>query len=181
MKIKMLVPVFLALFAAVSGSAFAIQEKSLYDRFEGKSVKVYVAPVEDATAEKVVSAEMLKTQLEEALKARRSVTFVIVSTPEEAEITVASSISEYLWTDHDPIDMLVGIGGTAMDAAVTEDYARLQANFTVTNVKSGRPLWKERVMATITKKPMSQADSIPLVTADLAKQFVQTAFAKTKK
>lgn len=180
MKIKTLV-LGLSVVLAASSSAHALQEKSLYDRFKGKSVKVYVAPVEDATAEKVVSTDLLKTQLEAALKARRSISFALVPTPEEADITISASISEYLWTDSDPIDMLIGIGGTAMDAAVTEDYARLQANFTVTNVKSSRPLWKERVMATVTKKPMSQTDSIPLVAEGLAQQFVQTAFAKTKK
>lgn len=178
MKLKTLV-LGLIFSVALSPSAFA-KPKSLYERFEGKNVKAFVAPVTDVTTEKAVDPTALHAQITSALQARKGIHFTVVPTEAEAEVSIRTEISDFEWTNSDPIDMLMGVGGAAMDAAVVEDYARLQANVTVTDNAKQKDLWKERVMATITKKPMSQAESIPLVSENFAKAFLKNAFNRPK-
>ena len=166
---------------ALAPAALAAKPKSPYERFVGKNVKVYVAPVQDATADKAVDAANLRAQIEEAFKSRKSLSFTVVPTPEESQITVQTEITEFMWTDHDPVDMLMGIGGAALDTAVVEDYARLQANVVVSDTATKKEYWKERVMSTVTKKPMSKTESIPLVSEGFAKTFLREAFSRPKR
>ncbi len=154
---------------------------SLYDLFDGKAVKVYLAEVQDSTPDHKLNVSDVKPTLSKALANRKSIRFEIVEGKEQADLLIETEIRSFYWTDHDPVDMLMGIGGTAADAAIREDYARVEADFTVTDLRKNRVLWKDRVMATITKKPMSEAESIPLVTEDLAKVFIRECFGKKRK
>ena len=67
-----------------------------------------------------------------------------------------------------------------VDAATIEDYARLQADVTVTDKHSQTPLWKERVFSTVTKKPMSKVESIPIITKNFVKMFIKDCFSKRR-
>ncbi len=160
---------------AAAGTAHA---DNLFDKYEGKSVKVFVADVKDSTQSPVMDAQILKTEIQKALTERRSIRFQLVPAAADAQLVIETSISEFVWSDHDPVDMLVGIGGTAADVAMVEDYARLQANVTITDQRTSKAVWKERVSATMTKKPMSQAESIPLVAEKYAKTFIKNCFSK---
>ncbi len=155
-------------------------ESSLFSRFSGKTVKVFVAEVKDATAEHDMDLAQVKSRIEAGLKDRKSIRFQIVPSAEEADLVMETNIVTFNWSDHDPIDMLVGVGGTAMDAAVVEDYAAVQADVTVLDAKSKRALWRKRMFATITKKPMSKAESVPLVTDNFVKAFIKDCFSKRR-
>ena len=164
-------PVFL--FAAGTGN--------LYPLFHDKSVKIYVADVTDATKEHESDAKLIKSKIEEALKNRKSIQFEIVQDPAAAELLVTANVTEFYWTDHDPVDMLMGAAATAYDIATVEDYARLQAAISVTDAKSKKELWKdEHLVATVTKKPMPKNESVPLVSAELAKVFIRDCFSKSR-
>ena len=173
--------VFVMLFALISLSDPGMTAgPSLYSQFQGKTVKVYVAEAKDSTQAHETDPKTIKSKTEEALKARKSITFEIVQNPEQAELLIETEVSEYFWTDHDPVDMLMGAAATAYDIATIEDYACLQADIRVTDVRTKNLLWKDRVMATITKKPMSRPESILLVTAELAKTFIKECFSRRR-
>ncbi len=107
MKLKIL---FLATcFLAATGNSYA---DNLFPQFDGKTVKVFVADIKASTKAHEVNSQMLKNELEKALTARKSIHFQVVPTAEEAQIVIGTDIYEFLWTDHDPIDMLVGVVGT---------------------------------------------------------------------
>ncbi len=174
MKLKIMV--LAACLLAVAGNSYA---GNLWQQFDGKTVKVFVADIKDSTTEHEVDAVALKKEIERALAERRSIRFQVVDAAADAEIVIDTNITEFVWSDHDPIDMVIGLGAAAADAAMVEDYARLQADVTVTNAKS-KQLWKDRVLATITKKPMSNVESIPLVSENFAKSFIKFCFTKSK-
>jgi hypothetical protein len=165
---------------AFSAVASGAETTNLYPLFHDKAVKVHVAEVKDSTKEHEIDPTVIKRCIEQALKNRKSIRFDVVQDPSQAELQVDMDVTDFLWTDHDPADMLVGAAAIAYDIATIEDYARLQADMSVTDLKSGQVLWKERVMATITKKPMSRAQSIPLVAGELAKTFVKECFSKRR-
>jgi len=173
MKIKTL---FLA--SCLLASAGIAHADNLFDKYEGKTVKVFVADIKDSTQSPVMDAQILKTEIQKALTERRSIRFQLVPAAADAQIVIDTNIIEFVWSDHDPVDMLVGIGGTAADVAMVEDYARLQAEVTITDQRTSKTVWKERVSATMTKKPMSQAESIPLVAEKYAKTFIKNCFSK---
>ncbi len=162
----------------LTASVFAADAGNLYPLFHDKTVKIYIAEVKDSTKEHETDPKVIKEKIEEALKKRKSIHFEITQDPAQAEILVNTEVNEFMWTDHDPVDMFMGAAATAYDIATIEDYARLQADMSVMDAKTQKRLWKERVMATITKKPMPRKESIPLVTEVLAKVFVRDCFSK---
>jgi len=171
---------FLAASFLCAASLFAMETGNLYSLFHDKTVKVYVAEAKDSTKDHETDPKAIKLKIEEALKNRKSIRFEIAQDPSQAELLVDADVNEFLWTDHDPVDMLMGAAAIAYDMATVEDYARLQADMSVTDAKSGKVLWKDRVIATITKKPMSRPESIPLVAGELAKTFIKYCFSRRR-
>ncbi len=167
-------------FFLISLSLATAEPQSLYSQFNGKVVKVYLGEIKNSSEETSISTDVLRQKLAEALKNRRSVTFEMTDKPENADLSIDVNVRAFMWTDHDPVDMLVGVGAVALDAATIEDYARAEAYVVVSSAKSQKALWQDSVVSTITKKPMSKADSIPLVTDELAKNFVKQCFKKSR-
>ncbi len=159
-------------------SVFAAEAENLYPLFSDKTVKIYVAEVKDSTKDHETDPKFIKEKLEEALSKRQTIHFQITQDPAEAEILVNTEVYEFMWTDHDPVDMLFGIASAAYDIMTIEDYARLQVNMSVMDAKTHKELWKQRLMATVTKKQMPRKESISLVTEKLVKVFIRDCFSK---
>jgi len=176
MKLK-LVFLTLLLFSIQLSNAYCL-EPSLFPRFSGKTVKVFVMDVKSSAQAYDIDPALVKTRIEAVLKERKSIKFQVVPAAQEADITVETQIVGFSWSDHDPVDRLMGIGAAAMDAAVVEDYASMEADVTVSDARSKKPLWQKRLFATITKKPMSKTESVPLVTENFVKVFIKDCFSK---
>jgi hypothetical protein len=155
-------------------------EANLFTRFSGQTVKVFVADVKDMTKTHDIDPVPVKTRIEAALKVRKSIKFQVVPAVEEADIMVEAQLIGFFWSDHDPVDMLVGVGAVAMDAALVEDYAAMETDVTVSDARSKNQLWRKRLFATITKKPMSKAQSVPLITDNFVKVFMRDCFSKRR-
>lgn len=176
MKMKTLVLMSCMILAAGN-----VHAENLYTKYDGKSVKVYIADIQGTTQERVMDAQVLKAEVQKALAERRSIRFEMVASAEEADLKIETTVTDYLWSDHDPIDMLAGAGAIAADAAMIEDYARLQAAVTITDQRKSKVVWKDSIFASVTKKPMSQTESIPLVAEKFAKTFIKNCFSKKSK
>jgi len=158
------------------------QPQSLYPLFEKKSlVRVAVALPTDVSEQKSVNAGDVKKELESALAARKSIRFQTLPSPEGADLTIDVQITEYYWTDHDPIDMLVGVGAAAMDAAMVENYARLQAVFTVRDAKTQKTLWNDKLMATITGGTLTKENGPAMIAKEMAQVFIRNCFGKKQR
>jgi hypothetical protein len=153
---------------------------TLYEALSRKNgIKTYVALPKDSTGKDQVITADLKKSIEDALSKRKSLSFAIVPGPEEAELVIDTEVTEFFWSDHDPVDMIMGLGATAMDAAVNEHYARMQAVFTISD-KSGKVIWKEKLKATLTHPTMTEKESIERINPDMAQVLVKEAFSKKR-
>jgi hypothetical protein len=78
-----------------------------------------------------------------------------------------------------------------MDIAMVENYARLQALFTVEKgdkkivlkrlrrlLRRSNIIWKRELQATITKKDMSEQESVPLLEDRIVEVFIRECFSK---
>lgn len=172
---------FLAAFFLLCSVSLNAQEANLYEAFSRRaSVPIFVALPIDSSTQKKLDAAGLKAQIEQALSERKSIHFSVVDTPEKAEYILTSDIRDNYWIDHDPVDMIIGVGAAALDAATVECYAFMQGNFEITEAKSARRVWSENLKATTTKKDMSEKDSVALINADMAKVIVSSAFSKKR-
>lgn len=171
---------FVSALLILTGPVFAAGGGNLYSMYSDKTVKIYIADVKDTTKEHEMDPQLIKQKLEEALKNRKSIHFEITQNFADAELLVNTEVSEFMWTDHDPVDMLMGAAATAYDIATIEDYARLQADLTVIDGKSKKELWRDLLIATVTKKPMPRKDSQPLVSEELARIFIKNCFSKRR-
>ncbi len=159
----------------------AVNNADLSDFLSRKGVvKVYVDAIKDSSKDKKVDAADLKKEVEDALAKRKSIRFEVLPARDQADIAIEGDVSEFFWTDSDPVDMLIGLGGTAMDAATRENYARMRALIRVIDVKGGKTLWEDRVTATITSKTMTADQSVTLINEDMAKVLIREAFGKKR-
>lgn len=138
-------------------------------------VGIHISDIKDASGKADVAA--VKAAVEKALGERKSIKFKVVGYT-DADVRVDISVTDYLYSDHDPVDMLMGTGAIAMDAIKKEHFARLIADVVVLDAPTEKVLWKDRVMATVTKEPMTETEAKDLITADWAKTFIRNAFGK---
>lgn len=152
--------------------------KNLYDTLSRKNaVKVYVSDITDSTEEKKAQCESLKALLENALATRMTINFKLAP-KEETDIVILCNITEYLWSEHDPVDMITGVPAILLDVMSKENYARMQADFTVMDPKNGEVLWENKLKATITSKEMTKPDSVYTLNERIVKVFMRDCFSK---
>ena len=164
--------------AAGLGTATGSPTDNLYTRFNGKSVKIFVAMPTDKSQEKKADLADLRRQMESVLGARKNVRFQVMSDPAAADLTVDTQVTEFLWLKEDPVDMVGGLSMAAWDMLDVENYVRMQAAFTVTDARQNKSLWQDKVAAMITKKEMPEKESVPLINEKMAKVFVNEVFGK---
>lgn len=142
-------------------------------------VKVYISGVANDSGQGEVSPEEFKKVLESSLQNRRSVKFVVVNDPAGSDFQIKAAIKKYAYSKTDPINSLAGPSALILDAATTENYAELTVDFTVTATKSGNVVWQDSVMD-YKERPMTPAESIPVVYDKVARKFLWKAFGKGK-
>jgi len=148
---------------------------------EGKrDLKVYIPDVTNSCGDNKIDTKELKKNIEEALASRRSHTFEIVQDESSANIAVEIDITEYYWTLEDPVDQITGAAAVAYDAMKKEKYARMQAVFTLFDVKKNRQIWSEIIKATITDDTMTEEGSYALINERITKVFIRKLFKRAK-
>lgn len=152
---------------------------NLYDDLsEREVVKVYVEKIKDSSGAAGADTAALWKLLEDELVARMTITFEAVSERAEADISVGCDITEFLWTAEDPIDNLAGTVGLVLDTLTKSHYARMQAIFTVTDVKKNKLMWKKKLKATITDNSMGPAESVYMLNERMVKMFFRDCLSK---
>lgn len=141
------------------------------------TVKVYV-DLKNSSGDNKVDANLLKKLIEEAFTARKAHSFIVVQTAEQADLIFKGDIIEYIWMENDPIDQVYGLETAALDAALSENYARIQIQTSLITTKHNRMLWSDRVKATMTKKPMPKEASYELIYPRFVKSAMIEIFRK---
>lgn len=180
MKKILVIMLVIAVAAAfiLANEARCRRAENLYDAFSKMEVvKVHVSDITDSTEGKKAQCKPLKALLENALATRITINFKLAS-KEEADIVVLCDITEYLWSESDPIDMITGVAGILLDAMSKENYARMKAYFTVTDPKKNKVLWKDSLKATVTSKEMTEPDSVYTLNERMVEVFIRDCFSK---
>ena len=173
-KLAVLAVAIAALFFTVSSFAVMTVETESFLRNHNE-VKVFV-DIKNASGDEKVNIELLKTSLESAFAGRKAHKFTIVKTAEEADMILRGNVVEYVWSESDPIDQVWGLGSAAMDAAMQENYARIQADMQLVAAKGMTKLWSDRVQATMTKGVMPKDESYAQVYGIFTKTIMKEMF-----
>jgi len=166
------------LFFASNTTVFASTELQEYLK-EHSSMKVCVELI-NSSGDAKVDVPLLKKMIEEAFATRKAYSFTVVQTALEADIVFKGDIKEYIWMKDDPVDEVYGIGAAAMDAAIIENYARIQIQSEIIDVKKNSVLWTDKVKATMTKKDMPIGESYTLIYPKLIKSEMIEIFRKAR-
>ena len=163
------------------GEVFAGRIRTIHDLFEKKEViKAYVEPVVNSSGDDGVDVNAIRDEVEDALAARISQKFEIVNKKAQADILIDMNVVEYVWTEHDPVDMVAGVASAAYDALKDERYARMQVTARIVYVKTDRQLWQDRFKATRTSPAMTKEESYGFIYKKIAKIFIVRLFKKPK-
>jgi hypothetical protein len=155
----------------------ALALNPLYEEFSRvKEVAVYVATPTDNGATKLDTQAFHKA-LEDTLKARKSIRFAPVAFEQEAKLVVEADFKGFVFSETDPVDMLVGVGAVAADAAIQDHFASTEVVMTVRE-PSGKVRWTDTVRASITDHSISEADARVKILERAAELFVRAAFGK---
>lgn len=154
--------------------------KNLYHLVEGKKLKVYLSNFQSDTEK--ISPEDFKTIFRDSLIARKKENFEVVEDKESADVLIDCNILSFKYLEKDPIDNVIG-GTTALivDALVSQNYAKVQVDFSVIRASDNRRLWHDRFVSSVTESDMPEPDSIPKVLKECSKRFIFLCFGKPKR
>lgn len=141
------------------------------------SVKIYV-DIKNSSGDDKVDINLLKKLLEEAFAARKSHKFIVVQTTGDSDLILKGDVTEYVWMKDDPIDQVYGIESAVIDAAMVENYARIQVQAALVAAKHNRILWSDRVKATMTKDVMPKESSYEIIYPRFIKSIMIEIFKK---
>lgn len=158
--------------------AFA-QGEPIGSLFKGKQpIKVYIKEVLNESGQDQVTPELFKKTLQESLLNRKLLKFEITDNPAESDIQVAVLIKKYRYAERGTVKPIPGIS-MIFDAAaaMTENYAEMSAEYTVTDTESNNVLWHSTVNENL-KKVMTPEESVPLICNKIARTFVWKCFGR---
>lgn len=146
----------------------------------GKPVKVFLGAFTSESGGTGISADDFKKYLETALLNRKSVSFRIAGTPAESDVRISAVIKKYLYSKTDPVTSFAGPGGILLDAATTENYVEMTAQFTITDTKTGRVIWDDSIKSFV-KRMMTPEESVPVIYDKLSRDFLWRSFGKPRR
>ena len=142
-------------------------------------VKVYIKEVINQSGQNQVIPDAFKKELAVSLSERRSIKFEVVDRPAESDIEVSALIKSYQYMERGPFKPNPGIGTMVLEAAATatQNYVEMAVEYTVSDTKSGKTLWRNTVNEYL-KKNMTPEESVPLIYDAVARAFVWKCFGK---
>ncbi len=142
-------------------------------------IGVFVREPANESGQSSMVREGFKKALEQALLNRKSTKFELSASPENSDIQIYSIIKKFTYMEKGPFKPTPGVGTTLLDAAstMTDNYAEMTVDFTVIKTGSGEILWRDTLNPYI-KKKMEPEDSIPLISAKIASNFIWKCFGK---
>ena len=164
----------------VGASSACAEYGPIGSSFKGKEpVKVYIGEMANESGQSQVTPETYKKDLEQGLRNRKSLTFQIVPTAAESDIQIAAVIKQYRYLERGPLKPSIGIQTTLLDAAAsaTHNYAEMTVDYTVTDTKTGKALWKNTINEYL-KKVMTPGESIPMISDKVTRAFIARCFGK---
>jgi hypothetical protein len=143
------------------------------------TIRVYLDGFTNESGQDRIRADVFKKAVEKAMVNRKAVSFDVVSAPESSDVRVSCAITKYLYSKTDPVTSYGGPLALALDAATTENYVEMTADFTVTETGTGKILWKDSVKSFL-KHTMTPEESVPMIYEKLSRDFLWKSFGKKR-
>lgn len=174
------VSLFLVLLFFIILPSFSLYAKNLRSYTEdGKTLNIFLNNFSSLSDK--VNPEQFKEILADALKNRKSQKFSIMKSKDGAQLYIDCTIKSFLYLEKDPIDQFsAGTTGLIVDAFVSQNYAKIEAEFSVYRAKDDKNMWSSTEVVTVTQSNMPEADSIPKVLQETAKRFIFKCFGKRR-
>lgn len=179
------VSVFALVIALCAAEVYARESRSARPKNLNRLIdeRVLIVYLNNFTSETdKISADQFKDELKKFLQARIKERFEVTDKKETAEVYIDAKVNKYQYLEKDPVDQVSGgWSGLLVDAAVDQNYARIDVNMSIVRVKDNKTLWEKDFYSTVTRSNMPEADSIPRVIEQCCKQFVFMCFGKSKR
>lgn len=146
---------------------------------DNSPVKVFVAGFVNESGQNQILPEEFKVSFENTLLNRKSVSFMVVNNINESDVRISGIIKKYLYSKTDPITTYASPSGLLLDAVTTENYCEMNVEFTVTDTRAAKVVWKKEV-STFIKRTMTPDESIPLIYDKVSRNFLWKSFGKPK-
>ena len=148
---------------------------------EGQPVSVCFGSVRNTQDNSPLTPDLLVQTFSAYMRQRNTETFQVVETAAEADLVMDITVLEYTYSDKDPVDQLVGgATGLVLDAAVTQAYVAAKIQYTVTDPRKNRAVWKKTLPNSVTAGGMTAEDAPEKVARQAAKNFIFQCFGKPK-
>ncbi|MDD5136011.1 MAG: hypothetical protein PHN63_01530 [Candidatus Omnitrophica bacterium] len=169
------------LFSLIGLSTAPAQEEPIGRMFKAEPVKVYIKDVVNQSGQDQITPASFKKELVDSLHERRAMKFEVVDNPAGSDIQVAAVITKYQYLEKGPIKFSPGVETMLLDAAatMTENYVEMSVDYTVTDTKTNKELWRHTISEYI-KKKMTPEESIPLIYDVETRAFVWKCFGKAR-
>lgn len=183
---KIIILSLLAVFSATSlcyGDIHGAGKRMhIIDYFDEQGIiDTHIYEIKDSSRDETIDLELLKSEIEKGLTGRINHTFNIAPSEKSADIAIDIEITEYFWTTVDPVDMVFSPIVAVIDKLSDDNYARMQMDIKITDVKTGKELWRETIQSTITDDTMTKEESYDRSRKRIAKNFIRKLFKKPER
>ena len=165
-----------------AGARHETQHETLYYLIKGYlPVHVYIGEVINSSGNNQISTRDFRAALKKAFENRKSANFIVVKTPQEADISIAGEIIEYDYREIDPLDMAVGWPALLMDSLDESNYVALRVKYVVgDSQKQGRILWSKVLHPSITEENIPEETCLDDLLRVAAEQVVSKCFRRPR-
>ena len=166
-----------------AGARHQTQLETVYYSLKGyRSVHVYIGEFINSSGNNQISIRDFRAALKNAFENRKSANFIVVKTPQEADISIAGEIIEYEYQEVDPLDMAIGWPTLLMDHLDESNYVALRVKYVVGDAqKQGRILWSKVLHPSITEENIPEETCLEDLLPVAAEQVVSKCFRRPRK
>jgi len=178
--IVILLIVFALMVFGLYSTVRAQKANNLYNfALSAKKVSVYIGEFKSSNEAREIDADEIAAALKRRLEARKTINFNIVNRPEDADLSITGRLTKFMYRENDPIDIFIPVG-LVIDIFTDKNYARLEYEIEVFDLKKKRNVWKKRLRATATEFDMPREDAVSLLTDRAAYVFIKECFGRPK-
>ena len=170
----------LTLIGAMDACARPRERRNLCDELWGQKLSTYVADPVDSSGNSGASMQTLRSVLEDTLRSRLNISFVIVRGPEGADIEINCDIKEFVWSGGGESEDKGGAGFSLLNAFSGRDTGRIEAVLTVKDLAKKKVMWEDRLRADVNAKGVPEEEGIEMLNERLAQIFMRECFGKKR-
>ena len=181
LRASFLVIVISLIFPSSDANARVKLKESLCNEFWGKTLATFVADPVDSSGKAGEMVKTLRKTIEDSMSTRMNIDFNIVTARDNADIAVDIDIKNItLEKKSSGDDPSGGAGKAVLGLFGGGDGGRIEAVFTVTDLRVKKMLWQKNLMATVSARGDSDLSLEELLSDRLAEIFARECFAKKK-